>query len=206
MVTTSEVRVMPRRFCWTFRPADSCPTQDIRDFAVDLADELVACSACGCSAPRTSDVYRWGALADLSPVDRAACVLAFVQQTITYVEDATGDRHRPELVRCPIRTLLDRKGDCEDLAILAAAILWRLDVGQGSSVALVCVDGPQGHHCAVGLRGLPHGPDLARVFHRSRKQHFTYGDPTQKCSRFGQVADGYRLDRARVVVIRPRTS
>src|SRR5436190_3156450 len=104
--------------------------------------------------PRTADTHTWGTLATaempeldalvgaihgwheryrLARRDRVNSVLALVQAVMEYRPDRTGFPDLTEVVRCPIESLVKGGGDCEDQAILAAALLWRL----GFRVALI---------------------------------------------------------------------
>lgn len=69
--------------------------------------------------------------------------------TVTFVQSL---RYIPEIVeypRYPIETLVDGGGDCEDLAILAAAVLRQMGFG------VVLLAFTEEMHMAVGVRVLP---------------------------------------------------
>jgi hypothetical protein len=82
--------------------------------------------------------YKYGTYSEVS------FILSFVQQNVKYKSDleTTGQEEYP---RYPVETLADKVGDCEDSAILAAAILKCL----GYEVALFLMPG----HCALGVAG-----------------------------------------------------
>lgn len=70
-------------------------------------------------------------------------VARFVQ-SITYEKDAvTNDR--PEYPQFPVETLYYNQGDCEDLTILAAAILWECDFD------VAAVTFPNKQHMCLGV-------------------------------------------------------
>ena len=71
--------------------------------------------------------------------DEVGLVLAFVQQVIRYEKD------EGEYPKYPVETLAEGKGDCEDYAILAAAIL----AAMGYETALLYVPG----HAALAIAG-----------------------------------------------------
>ncbi|MDI7278270.1 MAG: hypothetical protein QME94_20010, partial [Anaerolineae bacterium] len=78
--------------------------------------------------------------------DQATNVLAFTQQCIHYELDlAPGTAEEIEYPKYPIESLMEEKGDCEDHAILMAALLKRM----GYDVALLLCPG----HAAVGVAG-----------------------------------------------------
>lgn len=73
--------------------------------------------------------------------EEVSLALEFVQQTVTYTSDVG------EYPRYPIETLVEGKGDCEDVAILAAALLQCM----GYQSALMYLPG----HAALGVAGTP---------------------------------------------------
>lgn len=58
---------------------------------------------------------------------KAGMVLAFVQQNVKYVSDAT-QYNNIDYWAIPIQTLVSRKGDCEDTAILYCSIAYNLGI------------------------------------------------------------------------------
>ncbi|RPJ49674.1 MAG: hypothetical protein EHJ95_08420, partial [Methanobacteriota archaeon] len=77
-----------------------------------------------------------------SEADQIGNVVAFVQ-ALPYTSDAETTGY-DEYPRYPLETLVDHGGDCEDTAILAAALL--TEMGYGT----VMIELP--HHMAVGVR------------------------------------------------------
>jgi hypothetical protein len=79
---------------------------------------------------------------DLSDIDRAQCLLAFVQQCIIYKSDMS-QWDVEDYRQSPAQTMELRTGDCEDTAYLYASIMWRL--GYDISIFNFTT------HCAVGI-------------------------------------------------------
>ena len=78
--------------------------------------------------------------------DQASNTLAFTQQCIRYTADRSPETGEPvEYPKYPIESLMEEAGDCEDQAILTAALLKRM----GYDVALLIFPG----HVAVGVAG-----------------------------------------------------
>ncbi|MDD2626558.1 MAG: transglutaminase domain-containing protein [Methanomethylophilus sp.] len=59
---------------------------------------------------------------DFTPLERAQCVLNFVQSSISYQYDSDYNG-QSEYWKFPYETLYDQKGDCEDTSFLFAAII-----------------------------------------------------------------------------------
>ena len=78
--------------------------------------------------------------------DQASNTLAFTQQCISYTRDRSPETGEViEYPKYPIESLMEEAGDCEDQAILTAALLKRM----GYDVALLICPG----HVAVGVAG-----------------------------------------------------
>jgi hypothetical protein len=103
-------------------------------------------------------------------------VLAFVQQTITY----TPDPPNQEYPRYPVETLVDEAGDCEDVAILGAAVLKCM----GYEVALLFLPG----HCALGVAGAQDVPGVS-VVHNGVQYY--YCEMTAAGWQIGQLPEQY---------------
>lgn len=116
-----------------------------------------------------------------STFTQASNVLAFVQQCIPYRsdQDTTGYVDWP---RYPIETLFDRAGDCEDVAILCAAVLARL----GFQVILLVYE----RHVAFAVAGADQlkGDYLVNPITGSR---CFYGEATAQGWRLGEVPKVY---------------
>lgn len=115
--------------------------------------------------------YKW------STFNQAYNVLKFVQACIrySYDEDSTGYLEWP---RYPIETLMEGTGDCEDVAILCAAVIARL----GFQVVLLDFPG----HVAFGVAGAEklkgeyiHDPATGR--------YYFYGEATADGWHLGQI-------------------
>lgn len=80
--------------------------------------------------------------AQLGQVEECAVALSFAQGALEYQDDLEG-RGVPEYPKYPVETLEDGRGDCEDKAILAAALMHAL----GYHVALMVVP----NHVVAGV-------------------------------------------------------
>lgn len=81
---------------------------------------------------------KWG----FSDIDNVFNVVAFVQ-SLQYISDQT-TKGQDEYVRYPIETLVDGCGDCEDVVILAAALMYEM----GYDVLLVLLP----NHLALAVK------------------------------------------------------
>jgi len=113
--------------------------------------------------------------------EEVSFVLAFVQHVIEYKADVG------EYPRYPIETLAESGGDCEDSAILGAAIL----LAMGYEVALLFLPG----HCVLGVAGAT-GMQGASVTYNGL-QYF-YCEMTAEGWRFGQMPDDFTVDQIKV--------
>lgn len=109
--------------------------------------------------------------------EEATAVLAFAQ-SITYSSDleTTGEA---EYWRYPVETMFEQTGDCEDLSILAAAILRAL----GHHVLpLVTTD-----HAAIGIAA---PPGLPGTYVSHEGSWYYYCESTAEGLRIGELPDG----------------
>jgi hypothetical protein len=113
--------------------------------------------------------------------DEVSFVLDFIQQVIAYKADIG------EYPRYPIETLTEAGGDCEDYAILGAAILLAL----GYEVALLFVPG----HCALGVAGVR---GIEGVSLRANGLSYFYCETTGKGWSFGKFPEEFRPDQISV--------
>lgn len=212
--------VLLREFQWTFAPAEPASRGGRRLLSGTMSIEQAEFEASHRARPRGADVHVWGAFAGarsavidrlalqlhhqldgLTLRDRADAVLTFVQQSIRYTPDPRGLLHRRELVRCPVETLVGGEGDCEDLAILAAALLWRLEF----TVALLFLPTVRGRHCAVGVAELSGADGGACVDDHYVGRSYGYGETTEPGYRFGQAPAEFDVARASPVAVTPHT-
>ena len=114
--------------------------------------------------------------------DQTNAILAFVQQGIEYAfdKDTTPEEEWP---RYPIETLIEKAGDCEDAAILAAAIMNRL----GFQVALLILPG----HCALGIAGVDNLPGTYINDSKSGR-HYYYAESTASGWQIGSLPEKYK--------------
>jgi hypothetical protein len=117
-----------------------------------------------------------------SSLEQASNVLCFTQACIRYALDAES-APAAEWPRYPIETLMDEAGDCEDKAILAAAVLKRL----GFEVALLYYP----DHCAFGVAGAEGLPGEYVADPNTRLKYF-YGEATADGWRLGEAPEKYR--------------
>lgn len=92
-------------------------------------------------------LLRLGRARGYQATEQLCFTLAFIQQGIRYAPDISP--HTGQIIeypKYPLETLMDRAGDCEDQAILAAALLQRM----GYQVALLVLP----THVALGVAGL----------------------------------------------------
>ncbi len=126
-------------------------------------DEVKACAA------------RIGSLAtekELTYLQTANFVLGFCSDNNNFPYAFDEETHSvPQYTNFPIETLWERRGDCEDHAVLAAAVLRCL----GYDVILVVLHGEGYLHGAVGL-AVPHEVPGVYLEHDGRKYY--YGEAT----------------------------
>lgn len=127
-------------------------------------------------------------LADKGPADlreKVEFVAAFVQEAIPYLEE------NGEYPRYPVETLVEG-GDCEDKAILLAALLRSL----GYRTALLVFKGDPGH-MAVGVDC----PDCWGSYYLKDGVKYFYLETTGPGWYVGEVPEEYRGERALVYVV-----
>ena len=133
-----------------------------------------------------------GDLADYTDADNLRNVISFVQ-SLRYVTDleSTGEE---DYVRFPVETLVDGVGDCEDLAILAAAILHEM----GYDVMLVLLP----DHMALALDC---GFECDGIYYEYEGRKYYYLEVTDFGWAIGQIPDAYRKSKATLspLVYRP---
>lgn len=117
-----------------------------------------------------------------STFNQAYNVMKFVQSCIPYAKDVDSTGHS-DWPRYPIETLMDENGDCEDLSILCAAIIARLDF----SVVLLHYPG----HLAFGVAGADHLKG-EYVVDPTTGHRFYYGEATADNWHLGQIPPKYR--------------
>jgi hypothetical protein len=127
--------------------------------------------------------HRW------STFNQAWNVLKFVQQCVTYTHDCDTTGHQ-DWARYPIETLYECTGDCEDVAILCAAVIARF----GLQVVLLLYP-PAGsydsHHLAFGVAGADNLKGDYAVDPDSGQRYF-YGEATSDGWRLGEIPGNYR--------------
>jgi len=117
-----------------------------------------------------------------SSYSAALHVLQFVQACIPYKYDIDTTGYE-DWARYPIETLMERTGDCEDVAILCAAVIARM----GFPVVLLLYP----RHLAFGVGGA----DKLKgdyVVDEKTGMHYFYGEATSKGWLLGQIPESYR--------------
>ena len=104
--------------------------------------------------------------------DEVSLALSFVQQIVTYTSESA------EYPRYPLETLVEQKGDCEDFAILAAALLHAM----GYQSALMYVPG----HAALGVAGTA---GLEGVYKEHDGVRYYYCEMTGEGWKIGQLPE-----------------
>ncbi|MBE7556407.1 MAG: hypothetical protein HS126_35590 [Anaerolineales bacterium] len=119
-----------------------------------------------------------------SAYDQLCNILAFVQQTICYTDDLSPLTGKLiEYPKYPLETLVEKKGDCEDQSILAAALLAALDY----KVALLILP----VHVALGVAGFDDKPG-SRVIHPATGVRYLYTETTAPNWLPGEVPPQFR--------------
>lgn len=119
-----------------------------------------------------------------SAYDQLCNTLAFVQQTICYTDDLSPQTGKLiEYPKYPLETLVEKKGDCEDQSILAAALLAALDY----NVALLILP----VHVALGVAGFEDKPG-SRVIHPATGVRYLYAETTAPNWLPGEVPPQFR--------------
>jgi transglutaminase-like putative cysteine protease len=113
--------------------------------------------------------------------NQACNVLNFVQANIKYSFDSVTTGHE-DWPRYPIETLMECTGDCEDVAILCAAIIARL----GFQVVLLLYP----EHLAFGVAGAENLMGDYVQDQRTRV-HYYYGEATSKGWHLGEIPKDY---------------
>lgn len=126
-----------------------------------------------------------------STFNKAFCVLKFVQNAITYQYDKDSKK-QSEWPRYPIETLAESVGDCEDVAILSAAVLVRL----GFEVVLLHYEG----HMAFGVCG---SPDMSGdyVCDKNTGKKYYYGEATADGWVLGEIPKETRKDPIDIIKV-----
>ena len=119
---------------------------------------------------------------DWSTFNQVYNVLKFVQCCIPYSRDIETTEYS-DWPRYPIETLIEQTGDCEDVAVLCAAIIVRL----GYPAVLLNYPG----HVAFGVAGADHLKGDYIVEPTTGKK-FYYGEATANGWHLGQIPPKYR--------------
>lgn len=111
-----------------------------------------------------------GQTQQLNAYEQLCNTLAFVQQNIRYTDDLCLETGQLiEYPKYPLETLVEKKGDCEDQSILAAALL----AAMGYEVALLILP----IHVALGVAGFDNRAG-SRVVHPANGARYLYTETT----------------------------
>jgi len=124
-----------------------------------------------------TDLERAARSASLNVWEKLNLIIAFVQ-SIPYVPEAE------EYARYPLETLVEQKGDCEDSAILTAAILHQM----GYPVVLLVFLEEQ--HIATGISVLPPKPGNYRSYRYAGRDYY-YVETTCEGWQIGTIPERY---------------
>jgi transglutaminase-like putative cysteine protease len=121
--------------------------------------------------------------------DQLCFTLAFIQQSIRYAHDRSPKTGRIiEYPKYPLETLMDERGDCEDQAILLAALLKLM----GYEVALLVLP----THVALGVAGF-HNLEGAYTIDPTTGARYFYIETTVNGWLPGEVPKEFQADLAR---------
>jgi hypothetical protein len=126
-----------------------------------------------------------------SDYDIVECAVVFAQQ-IPYTLDADS-KGKSEWPRFPIETVVDDTGDCEDHAILLAAVTHALGYDT------VLLDYPT--HMAVGIAG---DPSIRGTYYEWRGKRFYFVETTSTGWVLGELPEKYQGVEAKVIELIPK--
>lgn len=137
-----------------------------------------------CIRSLVSSFREGGDNAGYSDRDNMGNVISFVQ-SLRYVSDKVS-KGELDYVRFPVETIVDGVGDCEDMAILAAAILHEM----GYNVLLVNLP----DHLALAVEC----DDCDGVYYRYGERQYYYLEVTNVGWAIGQIPNEYRNSKAKL--------
>jgi hypothetical protein len=123
--------------------------------------------------------------------DMVECAIVFVQ-SIPYTTDAD-TKAKSDYPRFPIETVVDGSGDCEDHAILLAAVTHALGYDT------VLLDYPT--HTAVGIAG---DSSIQGTYYEWRGKRFYFVETTSTGWKLGELPEKYHGVEARVIELEPK--
>lgn len=124
-------------------------------------------------------------------LDQAQAVLSMVHHAVEYALDADSTPNH-EHPRYPTETLVESRGDCEDSAFVAGAVLRAM----GVPVCLVALP----KHIALGVEGADHLPGRFLDDPTSGRKFF-YCEVTGQNWRVGEVPDDVDLSKAQILAV-----
>ena len=167
-----------------YRSLDRLNTEDYAAYVFDQFDDVYLRMVVG----KLEQIFD----AITGPVEKVNAVTSFVQ-ALQYAEDDPNNASY-EYPRYPLETLKDKQGDCEDKAILTAALLDLI----GYNVSLIRLP----NHMAVGVHlGKNEVPEYSYY-----KDDFFYLETTRSNWRLGRVPPEYvGISNMTIYLIAPRS-
>ncbi|WNY28074.1 hypothetical protein MmiEs2_02540 [Methanimicrococcus stummii] len=117
-------------------------------------------------------------------------IIAFVQ-AMPYTSDSVTTGY-DEYPRYPIETLVDGGGDCEDSAILAAALLLEMNYG----VVLIELPG----HMALGVKG---SENISGTYYTHNGDRYFYVETTASGYKLGEIPAEFKNASAKLYTMNP---
>ncbi|WP_436909043.1 transglutaminase-like domain-containing protein [Halosimplex marinum] len=163
----------------------------IGDYGAYVSDDFDDESIAGLA----DTIEQFGDRNDLSTRETVDHAIAWVQG-MEYTQDkpATGYNEYPKY---PFETLVDRGGDCEDTAILLAAVLQAMGYG----VVLLLL--PDANHMAVGVAG---EDDISGSYYEHEGQRYYYVETTGSGWTVGEVPQNVKEQGANAEIEEVDTS
>lgn len=117
-------------------------------------------------------------------------IIHFVQTEFPYRYDQD-DYGVEDYPKYPVETVVERGGDCEDTAFLAASIIRKMGYG----VAILIMD----NHCAVGVKG---DSNVEGVYYEVDGVRYYYVETTNTGYEIGMVPENIDTSSAKVYVLK----
>ena len=160
--------------------------QGRRHVSDDMVQFVLSDHDRGCIRSLVNSFREGGIEAGYSDRENMGNVIKFVQ-TLRYVSDMDS-KGTDDYVRFPIESLVDGEGDCEDMAILAAAILHEM----GYSVLLVVLP----DHLALAIA---YDEELDGTYYPYNGSKYYFLEVTHPGWDIGQIPDTFKKSKASLV-------
>jgi len=133
---------------------------------------------------------------EYSSFQTVSLAAAFVQ-SLTYTSDSE-TKGFDEYPRYPVETLVDNGGDCEDTAILTAALINAM--GYGVVLILFPETADSSGHMAVGVKG---GDNVYGSYYEYQGERYYYLETTNTGWEIGKIPDAYTGRQAKILTMTP---